>query len=138
MLCPITNGSAAYLSLDGVVCLNTPQPGETQKRLRNDAQLRSQTYTKFKINPEDLIRLEMWFVPEVESVFVEAAPRRGGFHVFTIVNERDPSVRAAIYRREQAIMDEYKNLEFDFRIIARRNRDLTDIISGLGAPVFTR
>jgi hypothetical protein len=138
MLCPITNNSAAYLSLDGVVCLNTPLPGEVQKRLRNDSQLRIQSYTKFRINPEDLIRLEMSFVPEVESVFVEPAPRRGGFHVFTIVNERDPDVRARIYRREQAIMDEYKNMEFDFRIIARRNRDLKDIVSGLGEPILTR
>jgi hypothetical protein len=138
MSCQITNGSAAYLSLDGVVCLNTPQPGQAQKRLRNDAQLRGQSYTKFTINPEALIRLEMSFVAEVEAVFVERAPRRAGFHVFTIVNERNPDVRAQIYRREQAIMDEFKNVEFDFRIIARRNRDIKDIITGLGDPVFTR
>ncbi len=85
-----------------------------------------------------MIRLEMSLVPEVESVFVEPAPRKDGYHVFTIVNERNPDVRAKIYGREQAIMDEYKNLGFDFRIIARRNRDLADIITGLGAPVFTR
>jgi hypothetical protein len=71
-------------------------------------------------------------------VFVESAPRRDGFHVFTIVNERDPEVRTQIYRREQAIMDAYKNLEFDFRIIARRNRDLKDVVTGLGEPLFIR
>jgi hypothetical protein len=120
MLCPITNGSAVYLPLGGEVSLNTL------------------SYTKFRINPEDLIRLEMSFVAEVESVFVESAPRRAGFHVFTIVNERNPDVRSQIYRREQAIMDEFKNLEFDFRIIARRNRDIKDIITGLGEPVFSR
>jgi hypothetical protein len=136
-LCPITNNSADFV-LDASVCLNTPTPGEAQKRLRNDSQLRSQSYTKFSINPEELIRLEMSFVADVESVFVEPAPRRAGFHVFTIVNERNPDVRAKIYKREQAIMDEFKNLEFDFRIIARRNRDLRDIVTGLGEPVFTR
>jgi len=136
MLCPITNESTAYLSLDGMVCLSSP--GKIQKKVHNDSQLRSQTYTKFRVNPADLIRLEMSLVPEVESVFVEPAPRKDGYHVFTIVNERNPDVRAKIYGREQAIMDEYKNLGFDFRIIARRNRDLADIITGLGAPVFTR
>jgi hypothetical protein len=100
--------------------------------------VRSQSHSKFSVNPEQLIGLEMSFVAEVESIFVEPAPRRTGFHVFTIVNEKDPSVRAQIYKREQAIMDEYKNLEFDFRIIARRNRELSDIISDLGEPVFTR
>jgi hypothetical protein len=137
MLCPITNSSADVV-LDSSICLNIPSEVIAQKRLRNDSQLRAQSYTKFRINPEELIRLEMSFVPEVESVFFEAAPRRTGYHVFTVVNERDPEVRAKIYKREQAIMDEYKNLEFDFRIIARRNRDLDDITTGLGAPIFTR
>lgn len=136
-LCPVTNNSTGFV-LDGSVCLNTPSPGEAQKRLRNDLQVRSQSHSKFSVNPEQLIGLEMSFVAEVESIFVEPAPRRTGFHVFTIVNEKDPSVRAQIYKREQAIMDEYKNLEFDFRIIARRNRELSDIISDLGEPVFTR
>jgi hypothetical protein len=90
------------------------------------------------VNPQDLICAEMAVVPQVESVFVESAPRRDGFHVFTIVNERDPEVRTQIYRREQAIMDAYKNLEFDFRIIARRNRDLKDVVTGLGEPLFIR
>jgi hypothetical protein len=90
------------------------------------------------INPEDLVRLEMSFVSEVESVFVEPAPRRTGFHVFTVVNERDPSVRAKIYAREQEIMDECKGTDFDFRIIARRNRDLKDVLTGLGDPILTR
>src|SRR5437868_5334861 len=105
MLCQITNGCSAYLSLDGAVCVNTPSPGEINKRLNNDAQLRGQSYTKFRVNPEALIGLEMSFVPQVESVFVEPAPRKAGFHVFTIVNDRDPKVRAQIYQREQAIMD---------------------------------
>jgi hypothetical protein len=137
MFCPVTNNSAEFV-LDSSVCLNTPIPGEAQKRLRNDSQLRSQPYTKFRINPEELIRLEMSFVDDVESVFVEPAPRRTGFHVFTVVNERNPDVRAQIYKREQAIMDDFKNLEFDFRIIARRDRDLKDIVTGLGEPIFSR
>jgi hypothetical protein len=141
MVCVIDNSGSVDLRPNPCVFVSATSDGKPiNKKLDSDSRGVRTTGRSavFTVNAEDLVRLEMSSVDEVESVFVEPAPRRAGFHVFTIINERNPDVRAKIYRCEQAIMDEYKNLEFDFRIIARRNRDLKDIITDLGAPVFTR
>ena len=135
MSCVIDNTNSIELRSDPSVFVAADGQPYNQKRDNRSRLLITKSRTAcFTVNPEDFIRLELSFVNEVESVFVEPAPRRTGFHVFTIVNERDPEVRAKIYGHEQAIMDEFKNVEFDFRIIARRNRPLTDIITGLGNP----
>ena len=141
MVCLIDNSGSVELRPNPCVFVNAKSDGEpVTKKLDSDSgslfiKGRSAVFT---VNAEDLVRLQMSSIKEVEAVYVEPAPRRTGFHVFTIVNERNAEVRAKIYEREQAIMDEYKYLEFDFRIIARRNRDLTDLVSGLGSPVFAR
>ena len=141
MVCVIDNRSSVEFRPNACGFINAKSDGQpVSNKLGSDSggmviKGRSATFT---INAEDLVRLSMSSVQEIEAVFVEPAPRRTGFHVFTIVNERNPEVRAKIYEREQAIMDQYKTLEFDFRIIARRNRDMTDLITGLGDPVFVR
>jgi len=140
MVCLVDNSGVVELRPDPAVFITAESDGRpTSKKFDNYAGVcikgRSAVFT---VNAQDFVRLKMSSLDEVESVFVEAAPRRSGFHVFTIVNERNPEVRGKIYEREQAIMDEYKNLEFDFRIIARRNRDLNELITGLGEPVFSR
>ena len=137
MLCSVTNNSADIV-LDGLVYFDTSTSIPVKKTLKNNAQLRSQSFSAFRINTEDLIRLEMAFISEVESVFVEHSNGETEFRVFTVVNKRDADVRARIYRREQAIIDACKNLDFEFQIIARRDRDLKDVISGLGEPIFVR
>lgn len=140
MVCVIDNSGSVELKPNPCVFVNAKSDGQpiTKKLDSGSRMVHATGRSAFTVNPEDLVRLQMSSVAEVESVFVERAPRRAGFHVFTVVNERNPQVRAKIYEREQAIMDEYKNLEFDFRIIARRNRDLKDIITDLGAPIFAR
>jgi|ERR1700733_4355043 len=115
--------------------------GKTYNQKRNtwsQWQTTKSSPAHFTVDPSDFIGLEMSLVDEVESVFAEPAPRKIGFHIFTVVNDRQPEIRAKIYAREQAIMDQFSNLEFDFRIVARRGRPLQDIISGLGDPIFSR
>jgi len=73
----------------------------------------------------------------VESVFVERGNGKE-LRVLSIVNERDPAIRATIYAREQAIIDAYPDLVFDFNIIARRNRDLKDVVTEAGKLAFQR
>lgn len=136
MVCLIDNMGSVELRPNPCVFLTDGKP--VNQKLDSGALCIKGRSAVFTVSEEDLIRLQMASVPEVEAVFVEAAPRRTGFHVFTIVNERNPEIRAKIYKREQAIMDQHKNLEFDFRIIARRNRDLAELVTGLGEPVYAR
>jgi len=89
------------------------------------------------VNPEVFIGLELSLVPEVESVFVERGNGKE-LRVLSIVNERDPAIRATIYAREQAIIHAYPDLVFDFNIIARRNRDLKDVVTEAGKLAFQR
>src|SRR5437016_2122057 len=71
------------------------------------------------INPIVFIGLEMSFVPQVERVFVDASDNGREFQVTVVINERNPNVRSAVYKREQSIMDEICNSDFDFHILAR-------------------
>jgi len=70
---------------------------------------------------ESLAR-ELSLVPEVEAIF---STRHGSvLYVWTVVNNFDPTVRAAIYEREKALIDAFGGFDFDFDIIARRGRDI--------------
>src|ERR1035437_356047 len=115
MVCVIDNSGSVELRPNPCLFVNAKSDGQpiNKKIEKVDSDSRALRATgrsaRFTVNPEDLVRLQMSSVEEVESVFVEPAPRRTGFHVFTIVNERNPDVRAKIYRCEQSIMDEYKN-----------------------------
>jgi hypothetical protein len=91
---------------------------------------------KFVMNPAQFIGWEFALVDEVERVYVQCEDRE--FQVSVIVNERDPQVRRKIYAREQALMDELPNADFDFHIIARGNRDLTDTLSDYGKLVYRK
>jgi hypothetical protein len=60
--------------------------------------------------------LEISRVPEVEAVFT--AFRNEVFYVWVIVSRFADDVRAKIYDRQRAIIDEFPTFEFDFYIIA--------------------
>lgn len=77
---------------------------------------------------------ELTLISEVEHVFVNQEDDDGKvFRVTVIVDARDSKVRASIYQREQAIMDELKDFDFDFHIIAREGRPLEELITDAGA-----
>jgi hypothetical protein len=91
-------------------------------------------YQRWAYDVNAFIGHELTLVPEVENVFVSEEDNEGKvLRVTVVVDARDPDVRAAIYKREQAIMDELKNLDFDFHIIAREGRPLDVLITDAGA-----
>jgi hypothetical protein len=96
------------------------------------------TKTKQIMRPGDFIGLELSLVPKVEKVFVDSIDNGKEFRVLTVVNDRDHTVRADIYRREQAIMSEMKHSDFDFQIIVRENRCLAEIMNPAGVLAFKR
>jgi hypothetical protein len=80
------------------------------------------------------IGYEMKLVSQVEQVFISKEDDEGKLlRVTIVVDERDAEVRAQIYRREQAVMDELKNLDFNFHILAREGRPLQSLITDEGA-----
>jgi hypothetical protein len=88
---------------------------------------------EYHINTEHFIWLELSMVREVEYVFVERTTD-DSFSVLTIVNERDPEIREKIYAREQAIIDAHPKLYFDFHVVPRMNRALSDIAGAKQKP----
>lgn len=78
-------------------------------------------------------------MPEVEKVFVEWDRESGqAYHVITVINLRDPEVRAKVYAREQAIMDAFHNVDFSFRVISRMNRNLSEAVDNVGNLAYER
>jgi hypothetical protein len=88
---------------------------------------------------EAYVGMELSLVHEVESVFVISDSESGkGYTVITVINDRDPEIRARVYAREQALMDEAKGINFNFRVISRMNRNLSDILDKAGRLAFQR
>ena len=88
---------------------------------------------------ETYIGMEFSLVPEVETVFVTPDSDAGkAYNVITVVNDRNSDVRAKVYAREQAIMDEARGIEFSFRVLSRMNRNLSELINTAGKIAFQR
>ncbi len=88
---------------------------------------------------EDAVGMEFSLLPEVESVFVECDKENGkAYRVISIINARDPDVRAKVYKREQAVMDAFRGIEFSFRVISRMNRNLSDVIDKVGRLAYQK
>jgi hypothetical protein len=87
------------------------------------------------VKPEDLIAFQMSLIPEVEQVYV-SRPNCGELHVLVIVNDRDRLLNRKIFAKENAIVDYYRHLRFDFHIVPRMNRNLSDVMAVRGTRVF--
>lgn len=75
---------------------------------------------------KEFLCMELSIVPEVEKVY---ATRQGDvMHIYTVVDKFDASVREKIYDREVEIIDEFSYLDFDFNVISRRGRKLSDVL----------
>jgi len=99
---------------------------------------RSDSHFKLLITPEDFIGLELSLIPQVERVFVTREENGKGFKILTVVNDRDPDLRARIYTREQAIIDAWPHFDFDFHITARMNRNPDEVTSSAGKLAYLR
>lgn len=99
---------------------------------------RSDTKRHMLISPEIFIGLELSLVAEVERVYVERIADRKALRVMIIVNERDPNVRARVYAREQEVIEAHPHLDFDFYLHSRMNRNLEDVVDGIGVLAFKR
>jgi len=100
---------------------------------------RPSTKTERIMRLADFIGLEMSLVPQVEAVFIHRNEESAkDIRVLVVVNARDPRVRAEIYKREQAIMDELPLSDFDFHIISREGRPLKEIVTDAGEIALKR
>jgi hypothetical protein len=84
----------------------------------------------------EFIGFEISLVPEVETVFT--AFRNQVFYVWVIVSRFEEDVRAKIYDRQRAIIDEFSTFEFDFYIIAGLGRDPWELVSESVTLAFQR
>jgi hypothetical protein len=88
------------------------------------------------VNPDELVWLELSFVPAIERVYVS---KQGDvFDVLIVVNERDPKGRREIYAREKAIIDALPGYGFNFDILARMNIELKDLLTDSEKPAYIR
>lgn len=94
--------------------------------------------TRLLMSPSNFVGCELSLVPEVEAVYVESSESTKNFRILTVVDKRDPEVRAKVYARERAIIDEFSTFEFDFHIISRMGRDLRQVINETGKIAFKR
>ena len=84
----------------------------------------------------EFIAFEISLVPEVDAVFT--AFRNEVFYVWVIVNKFVEDVRARIYDRQRAIIDEFPTFEFDFYIIAGLGNDPWELVSESVTLAFQR
>jgi hypothetical protein len=118
---------------DSGICVT--MKAKANKSLENNAQVQGTPHYIF--NPHVIIGMELSFVPEVDFVFANCEQSQG-FRVVTIINEIDDAIETKIYEREEAIMDAIPSSDFDFRILARHNRDLSGVMTDGGKLVFQR
>jgi hypothetical protein len=68
-------------------------------------------------------------VPQVEAVY--GARRANVLHIYTVVDAFDSEVRKAIYKKEGLLIERLSgdlSVEFDFNILSRRGRKLSELI----------
>jgi len=92
----------------------------------------------FIFNPHVIIGMELSFVPEVDCVFANCEQSGKAFRVTTVINEINEAIETKIYEREEAIMDALPSSDFEFRILARHDRNVSDVITDGGKLVFAR
>src|ERR1700687_2801698 len=142
MVCAIDNSGCTgrvELRPDPCAFINVTSDGRpANKQLKNDAQnlpaLSRPSVSTVNVKPEDFIAFQMSFVPEVEQVYV-SRHHRSELNVVIVVNDRDRILNRKIFAYENAIINYFRHLRFDFHIIPRMNRSLGDIIAIPGTRV---
>jgi hypothetical protein len=75
------------------------------------------------------------WVESVDCVYVRDSGDM--LRVFTVVEDEDEATLDAIYDRERTLIREIPGRRFDFNVIARRGRDIANIL-GDASPVWQR
>jgi hypothetical protein len=89
---------------------------------RDVVSTRSVTFITPTLN--QFVALSISAVPEVEQV--STLLQGNALQVEIVVDAFDAEVRNRIYERQEAIIHEFEMFEFDFYIVSRRGRDLSE------------
>lgn len=125
--------SRAYETRDVVF----PRSGQNAIAELKTAQNLTWTATTQIFSIETSIQMELSLVNEVEAVVIDRESD-SVYKVISVVNERDAGIREKVYRREEAIMEMYPFINFDFHVLARMNRKLEDVMTRAKKVVFKR
>ena len=74
-------------------------------------------------------------IERVESVYLAA--RGETLSVFTVIDDDDEETCDRIYNQERHLLRRFGDVRFDFNVIARRGRLLSEIM-GAGNPIWQR
>ena len=74
---------------------------------------------------ENFVAEKMFAIPEVE--YVSLSLENDSIDVWTVINKLDTEVRKKIYDLEYDILDILKGLQFDFHVICRNDRNITEL-----------
>lgn len=111
--------------------------GTTPIAMKTSLPRQSAPNSKPIFSVETFARMELSLVPEIECVFFEHEGKNE-FRIITVVNKRDVAIREKVYAREEAIMQEYPGINFDFHVLARMDRKIEDVITKVGKLIFER
>ena len=85
----------------------------------------------------EFIGEELGAVPEVEAVY--GVRDRNVLHIYTVVDAFDGEVRRKIYDKEQSLIEHLLiDVVFDFNIISRRGRKLSEVIPESEVALYYR
>jgi hypothetical protein len=104
-------------------------PGQRKEvvDIRSDKLSPNMKTTVLSPNKRHFIAFLIATVPEVESVFTQA--QDDFLHVYTVVDAFDASVRKKIYEMELQIIDNFEMCDFDFQIVSRVGKPLSDLFN---------
>lgn len=74
-------------------------------------------------------------VPEVEYVLTTCDEKNRMLRVFSVIDAFDATIREKIYAKEGQVIDEFETFNFEFNIISRRGRSLSECITDPGVEV---
>ena len=86
----------------------------------------SETRSVITSNLNEYIAFEFSLVPEIKQVFT-ALQNNNVLYTWIVVDCFDDDVRHKIYNRQEAIIDDFTDFDFDFYVIARMGRETTDL-----------
>jgi len=130
----IEKASSLERNRETVVVVGDDSPvSKTKKLWSNDF------CERLMFNPSAFIGMEMSLVPEVEDVFIYREDNTGKLlRVLVVIDKSDEAVRSNIYERERAIMDELGTTDFNFHVLSREGRNLSEVVTDAGEHAYRR
>jgi hypothetical protein len=74
-------------------------------------------------------------VPEVEYVLTMCDDENRLLRVFSVIDAFDSRTRENIYAKEGQVIDEFEDFNFEFNIVSRRGKPLSECITDPGLEV---